>query len=55
MKILTVKIDEDLLEELDDLTSVIQRKTGLRISRHSLMVKAIRIYVSDTKTEILDS
>ena len=52
MKILTVKIDDELSDDLDELTATIQKGTGLRISRHAIMIQAIRIYVADTNKEI---
>jgi ribosome maturation protein Sdo1 len=47
MKAVTVKFSEEQMDDIDEMVSRLKRETGLRISRHSVLVKAVSEYVSE--------
>ena len=47
MKAVTVKFSEEQMDDIDEMVSLLNLETGLIISRHSVLVKAVSEYVSE--------
>jgi|TARA_A100001515_G_scaffold86137_1_gene68430 predicted transcriptional regulator len=54
MKVTTLKLNEELVRDMDELVSLLNQRTGLKISRHSVMVKAVSEYVLNTLDALKD-
>jgi predicted transcriptional regulator len=54
MKVTTLKLNEELVRDMDELVSLLNQRTGLKISRHSVMVKAVSEYVLNTLDALRD-
>ena len=55
MRNISLKIEEELLGEVEELTRILNLETGLKISRHSVMLKAIATGVRETLGRLRDS
>tara|TARA_A100000172_G_C3033798_1_gene107724 strand:+ start:151 stop:402 length:252 start_codon:yes stop_codon:yes gene_type:complete len=55
MRNISLKIEEELLGEVEELTRILNVETGLKISRHSVMLKAIATGVRETLGRLRDS
>ena len=54
MKVTTLKLNEELVRDMDELVLLLNQRTGLKISRHSVMVKAVSEYVLNTLDALKD-
>jgi molecular chaperone GrpE (heat shock protein) len=55
MRIISLKVDEGLLGVIEDLTELLNEETGLKISRHSVMLKALSKGVKATLKQLRDA
>ena len=55
MRNISLKIEEELLGEVEELTRILNVETGLKISRHSVILRAIATGVRETLGRLRDS